>query len=294
MQTLEALKQNINSTRELHSVVRTMKTLAAVNMRQYARAGEAVGQYSLTVEQGLAMFFRTHSHLGGIVRERGGDSPGLIAFGTDQGMCGQLNEDVHLQARSIMKAQNTQRLAVMGERLAGILQAENHEVERMFEVPGSVGYVARLMAELLELIHQWTEKGVTSVTLVNTRPSAAMSGAVVTTQLLPINLPELRRSLEKGSDDRRCLPMTTLPDDVLLAGLLEQYLSVKLYRAAAESMVSENSARLAAMQGAEKNIEERLVELTELYNQRRQSGITEELMDIVSGFEALSDERMLE
>ncbi|WP_147820889.1 F0F1 ATP synthase subunit gamma [Salidesulfovibrio onnuriiensis] len=288
MQTLEALKQTIHSTSELHAVVRTMKTLAAVNMRQYARAGEAVGQYSLTVEQGLAMLFRVRPHLGGTARPGGSGVPGFIAFGTDQGMCGQLNEEIHGAARRLL-SRPAVRVAAMGERLAGVFQAEGQDVERILGVPGSVAYVARLVAELLDLIRNWTEEGIGSITLINTRPAAGALGTVEITQLLPIDLPALRTSLER-EDSRRCLPLFTLDDEELLAGLLEQYLSVTLYRAAAESMVSENSARLAAMQGAERNIEDRLVELTDLYNQRRQSGITEELMDIVSGFEALSRE----
>jgi F-type H+-transporting ATPase subunit gamma len=287
MQTLESLKQTIGSTEELHSVVRTMKSLAAVNMRQYAKAGEAVGQFSRTVEQGLAMLFRVRPDLARTGGETHGATQGLITFGSDQGMCGQLNEEVYRVASDALDSGGQVRRAVMGERLAGNFLAENEEVEHVFEVPGSVTYIARLVADLLNVIRQWTEEGVASVTLVNTRPGSGASGTVVVTSLLPMDLGALRESIGDGTKERRGLPMFTLDAERLLAGLLEQYLSVKLYRAAAESMVSENSARLTAMQGAEKNIEDRLDELTEAYNRRRQTGITEELMDIVSGFEAL-------
>jgi F-type H+-transporting ATPase subunit gamma len=74
----------------------------------------------------------------------------------------------------------------------------------------------------------------------------------------------------------------------LLYDLLGQYLFVTLYQALAESLASENAARLAAMQAAENNIEERLKDLRLQYNQLRQSTITEELLDIVAGFEALT------
>jgi F-type H+-transporting ATPase subunit gamma len=74
----------------------------------------------------------------------------------------------------------------------------------------------------------------------------------------------------------------------LISALLGQYLFVALYQALAESLASENAARLAAMQAAENNIEERLKDLRLQYNQLRQSTITEELLDIVAGFEALT------
>jgi F-type H+-transporting ATPase subunit gamma len=74
-----------------------------------------------------------------------------------------------------------------------------------------------------------------------------------------------------------------------MASLLRQRLFVALYQAFAESMASENASRLASMQAAERNIEERLEELQALFRYRRQHGITEELLDIVAGFEALSE-----
>ncbi|GIW83193.1 MAG: hypothetical protein KatS3mg105_5000 [Gemmatales bacterium] len=71
---------------------------------------------------------------------------------------------------------------------------------------------------------------------------------------------------------------------------MRQYLFVSLYRACAESQASENAARLAAMRGAERNISERITELTHAFHQTRQMTITEELLDIASGFEALLQE----
>jgi F-type H+-transporting ATPase subunit gamma len=73
----------------------------------------------------------------------------------------------------------------------------------------------------------------------------------------------------------------------LFSRLIRQYLFISLYRATVESLASENAARLAAMQAAEKNIEERLTVLNAEYRQQRQNLITGELLDIVSGFEAL-------
>jgi F-type H+-transporting ATPase subunit gamma len=75
-----------------------------------------------------------------------------------------------------------------------------------------------------------------------------------------------------------------------LRALLSGYLFVSLFRACAESLASENASRLAAMQRAEKNINELLDDLNRTFHRLRQSGIDEELFDVVSGFEALSAE----
>ena len=75
-----------------------------------------------------------------------------------------------------------------------------------------------------------------------------------------------------------------------LRALIREYLFISLFRACAESLASENASRLAAMQRAEKNIDELLENLNRTFHRLRQSGIDEELFDVVSGFEALSGE----
>ena len=84
--------------------------------------------------------------------------------------------------------------------------------------------------------------------------------------------------------------MFTMAPDRLLSFLMRQYLFVGFFRAVAESLASENSARIVAMQGAERNIEERLTELTARYHQHRQMNITSELLEVVAGFEALESD----
>ncbi|GAG38988.1 unnamed protein product, partial [marine sediment metagenome] len=79
--------------------------------------------------------------------------------------------------------------------------------------------------------------------------------------------------------------------DQLFTSLVRQYLFGALFRAFAESLASENASRLASMQAAEKNIEERIDQLRLRFHRHRQSAITEELLDVVAGFEVLSQER---
>jgi F-type H+-transporting ATPase subunit gamma len=76
----------------------------------------------------------------------------------------------------------------------------------------------------------------------------------------------------------------------LFSQLVQQYLFISLYQAMAASLAAENASRLAATQSAERNIRDRLEDLTSQYRQQRQSAITAELLDVVSGFEALTGE----
>jgi F-type H+-transporting ATPase subunit gamma len=116
-----------------------------------------------------------------------------------------------------------------------------------------------------------------------------VSGATyrpMTVRLLPVDRKWLK-NLEMKKWPSKTLPMFTMDWEALFRSLIREYLFVSLYRAFAESLASENASRLAAMQSAEKNIEERLEELFLQYHRQRQMTITEELLDIVAGFEAL-------
>jgi F-type H+-transporting ATPase subunit gamma len=116
-----------------------------------------------------------------------------------------------------------------------------------------------------------------------------VSGAIYhphSLRLLPVDqvwLDELRNRKWES----RSLPMYTLDFDGLFLALLREYLFVSLYRAFTESLASENASRLAAMQSAEKNIEEQLDEIHVAFHRQRQMTITEELLDIVAGYEAM-------
>jgi F-type H+-transporting ATPase subunit gamma len=81
--------------------------------------------------------------------------------------------------------------------------------------------------------------------------------------------------------------MYTVDTGHLFQALIREYLFVSLFRALAESLASENAARLASMQVAERNIEDRLKSLTSQFHQCRQTAVTSELLDIISAFEAL-------
>jgi len=268
-----------------------MTNLAAVNIRQYSRANEAVAGYSRTVEIGLGMLLRLNPELLDTPWTRRDKGLGLVAFGTDQGMCGQLNALVQEQTIHLVRdsEEDDIRLLVMGDRLFALFADTAVVPESSFAVPGSVEAIAGLVSELLVRLEAWTEEGVSTIKLVNSRPGSGVAHEPVVTQLLPLYSGKLKIFKEK-MQNRRGLPMYTMEPAPLLSALVRQYLFVTLYRAATESMTSENSSRLAAMQGAERNIEDQLDRLGSTYRQRRQITITDELLDIVSGFEALQDQ----
>jgi F-type H+-transporting ATPase subunit gamma len=118
-------------------------------------------------------------------------------------------------------------------------------------------------------------------------PGAAFRPNMVS--LFPLDMDWLRALAEKKWPSRT-LPTFSMDAEGLFSSLVRHYLFFSLYRAFVESLASENASRLASMQMAEKNIEESLSELSVQFHRRRQAAITSELLDVVTGFEAITGE----
>lgn len=293
MKTVESIKSSISSAEDLGSVVRTMKTLAAVNIRQYEAAVESLTEYSRTIHTGLRMLLREgadeRSDSG-----RSGTATGVIVFGSDQGMCGQFNEQICRFTEQLLLEHAPPIVPVIcaGHRVADLLAGNRVQVAHTFDLPGSVEATTSLVHDLLPCIDQWRESHrVGRILVAHNRRQSASSWKPHSFRLLPLQLEQFARP-DSASEERvsKCLPYWTMPTAALFSRLVRQFLFVSLFRACAESQAGENASRIAAMQSAEKNIGERLRTLRTQYAQTRQNSITEELLDVVTGFEALQSE----
>jgi F-type H+-transporting ATPase subunit gamma len=292
METIESLQRRIASVGDLLSVVRTMKALAAVSIRQYEKAVEALLDYSRTVELGAQVLVRERRDELSLNAPRGESKLGAIIFGSDQGMCGQFNEEIATYALTMMDELDARRagrrVLAIGGRVSGHLLAAKQPLEELFSTPASTGGITPLVQDILLQIDQWgAQDGVQQVYLFFNTLDRGASYSPHNLHLLPMDVERLQR-LAKRPWPSPVLPTFHMDWNRLFSALVRQYLFISIYQAAATSLASENAARLAAMQAAEKNIQEHIAELTIRYHQQRQTAITEELLDIVSGFEVLA------
>ncbi len=292
MQTIEQLRRKIASADDLKSIVRTMKVLAAVNIRQYEKAVDSLGDYNRTVEMGLQILVKSRPEIVATAREAPPAETLAVIFGSDQGMCGQFNEEISSFAFENLRKKNIPRdqrfLVPIGERVAAILENEKERVEKKYSLPGSVAAITHVVQQILIDIEEWNAKtGFQNVLLFFNKHLSGSSYKAEVIRILPIDRIWLL-VLQQREWPSHMIPQFTAHWEKLFSSLLHQYLFVSLYRAFAESLASENASRLVAMQGAEQNIEEMLSGLNDQYHQRRQMTITEEILDIVSGFEALN------
>jgi F-type H+-transporting ATPase subunit gamma len=292
-QTLEALRRRIHRVEEIQSVVTTMKAMAAVNIRQYEEAVESLAKYNDTVEMGLQIALRHRPEEIKIARRVFSGPLGAIVFGSDQGMVGQFNQDIAGHAFTVLRkgplGERPCTLLAIGRRVAARLAQTDHQPDVSLPVPGSLAGITPMVQELLVRIEAWREgQDIEQILLFYNTPLQGAAYRATALQLLPVDLRWLRK-LEKREWPSRGLPTYTLEWDALFAALIREYFFAALYRALAESLASENASRLSSMQAAEKNIEERLDELNAQYHDLRQSSITEELMDVVAGYEILAE-----
>lgn len=294
MQTTESLKRRMKSAGDLLSVVKTMKALAAVSIRQYQKAVESLTDYNRTVEMGLQIVLK--ERMGAMLQRKTSTMKrlGVIVFGSDQGLCGQLNEQISVFTldyikKTGVKKENRKVLSV-GARVADYVEDAGQSVDELMGTPASTSGITPLVQEIIMIIDEWHfQHNVDHFLLFYNK---YVSGAIYhphMVQLLPVNRDWLKEIARKKWESKS-LPIFRMDGDQLFSSLIREYLFVSLYRAFAESLASENASRLASMQNAEKNIEEQLQDLHMQFHRTRQMTITEELLDIVAGFEAMQEE----
>jgi F-type H+-transporting ATPase subunit gamma len=286
------LRRKIDSAVNLQSVVRTMKALAASSIGQYEQSVRALGDYYRTVELGLGVCFRGTASaelMKGVPRQTDAGVIGAVVFGSDQGLVGRFNDVVADYAVKTLAALPAKAMVwAVGERVHARLADAGLQPWGLFAVPNSVKAITPLVGQILvESETRRSRDEVSELHLFYNRPTSGAVYAPVNQRLLPLD-ENWQRKLAELPWPTGNLPEVMGGGTLTLRALIREYLFVSLFRACAESLASENASRLAAMQRADKNIDELLEHLNGTFHRLRQSGIDEELFDVISGFEALS------
>jgi len=289
--TAASLRRKINSAGDLQSVVRTMKALAASSIGQYEKSVSGLADYYRVVELGLGACFRAREPETTMPdRQRPGDAGaiGAIVFGSDQGLVGQFNDVVADYAVQTLAAlPGKPEVWAVGERVHARLTDAGLPMMGLFAVPNSVKAITPLVGQIqIESESHRTRGEYARVYVFHNRPQAGALYEPVSQRLLPLDA-EWQQGLAKVAWPTGTLPEVLCGGTATLRALIREYLFISLFRACAESLASENASRLAAMQRADKNIDDLLEDLNGTFHRSRQSGIDEELFDVVSGFEAL-------
>ena len=292
--TMESLRRKIDGAGDLESVVRTMKVLAASNIVQYEKAVISLADYFRTVEEGLYICFQKAEErtLAEKYWQSRSETTDAVIFGSDQGLVGQFNDTLAEFAYGYLhKIDGKKRIWAVGDRMQSKLEDSGIDVTGVFQVPGSVKMIVPLVGQILLETDSYRCKGeIPQLFIFHNKPKPGALYDPFVHRLLPLD-DNWRNSLAKIKWTTNNLPEPINGLETTLHGLIREYLFITIFRAGAESLASENASRLAAMQRAEKNIDELLEDLNRAFHRLRQSTIDEELFDVISGSEALSSDK---
>lgn len=305
-ETSQSLRHKIDGAAELASVVRTMKVLAAASLGQYERAARSLDVYYHTVVLGLVACLRQPglSMPGSPHPPRAGEpaaarfktayppnpsaAVGAVVFGSDQGLVGQFNDVLaDFVLHSLATYPGEKQVWAMGERMHARLIDAGLTPMGLFNVPHSVAAITPLVGQILiDSEAQRERAGIDEVYVFHHQPDNAALYHPVRQRLLPLD------SVWRSELIAHPWPSNNLPEvvgnaEATLHALVREYLFVSLFQACAESLAAENACRLAAMQRAEKNIDELREDLNRTFNRLRQATIDEELFDVIAGYESL-------
>ena len=293
--TTESLRRKISSAGDLQSVVRTMKALAASSIGQYENSVRALADYYRTVELGLGACIRETGPAATMTRRRGtafAGTIGAIVFGSDQGLVGQFNDVVADYAiKTLAPLPGTPQIWAVGERVHARLADAGLSPAGQFTVPTSVEAITQLIGQIQieSEVHRDKVEDADLYVFYN-RPRSGALYEPVSQRLLPLDA-QWQQDFARVRWPTGKLPEIISTGTDTLRALIREFLFISLFRACAESLASENASRLAAMERADKNIDELLETLHGTFHRLRQSGIDEELFDVISGFEALVKSR---
>lgn len=288
METLDSLKKTLNTSKSIKQVVSTMKALSAANIKKYEKIVKILYAYRSNIEIGIQamMIYGKNLKISDInYLNKTGSKNLAVVFGSNQGLCGRFNDRIKIfVVNDIEDIKNTQ-VIVVGERLLNLMGTTDLNITKSVYLPNSLENSSSTIYEILQVIEEKIgKKEIDNVFLYYTLSDDTINGTVVKTRLIPID----KKLLDKAKSNvwpTNNLPYWQIKDQILISDLLKQYIFVVLNNALANSITSEQRNRLITLQSAETNINELIRNKNLEYNQKRQTTITNELLDVVAGYQ---------
>ena len=288
--TIEALKKRIKVTEDLREIVGTMKALSSVSILQYEQANTALAQYRHNLKDAFHALIKQ----GGLPKNEVKTAQNrqlVILIGTDNGMVGKFNKEILDKAKADLKKQgvslkNTLFLTV-GKRIGGLAMQSNLKLYAKYAVANSVKMVNTIAETVIMKIDEATRKEhITSVCVWYHKRNKNEPVSVQKQQIIPFDFAAYQKLKDKpwGTNN---IPLIPIERKKMFAALLNEYLTIALASQLNYSLAAEHYTRMTNMQNAEKNIDESLEQMNLEYQQERQENITDELIDVISGAEAV-------
>jgi F-type H+-transporting ATPase subunit gamma len=293
MPSLKDLRLRINSVKSTRKITSAMKMVAASKLRRAQTAAEQGRPYAARMERmlgALAAGMAGQSGAPALMVGTGRDQTHLlIAITGDRGLCGGFNSSIaratRQTAQSLVAEGKTVKILTVGRKGRDQLKRDFASlIVDGWEGIGKKGVTFAETDQIADKVLAMFEEGAFDVcTVIYNRFQSVISQVVTRQTLIPLSVP----AAEEKKDAYGAIYEFEPSEEAILADLLPRNLSVQLFRALLESNASEQGARMTAMDNATRNAGDMLNKLTVKYNRSRQAQITKELIEIISGAEAL-------
>ena len=295
MATLQDIKRRIRSVGNTRKITKAMELVAAARLRRAEERIEQMRDYADRMQELTAGTARAASSLRGqtLLQEREPRRVAIVALTGDRGLAGAFNGQILRRAFSLERSLRSEgkevRWLVVGRRGRSTLQFRRYAIEQAWlgftDRPSyhDAQGVAHRLAEL------YTEDEIDRAVLVYNQYVSPLVQRVTEQQVLPISEEVLGKDEEDEHDRALVGDFIYEPEpEQILERLLPVYLETEVYRALLESAASEHGARMTAMRNASKNAAELIDSLTLDLNRARQAEITQEILEVVAGADALT------
>jgi F-type H+-transporting ATPase subunit gamma len=293
--TLRSIRTRIKSVRSMQKITKAMKMVAASKLRRAQDAVVRARPYAHAIEEMLAQVLSERDESGEaahpLFEQRKAKKVEVVMLTSDRGSCGSFNSNVLRRGQRFVTEESGNyesiRFATIGRR--GRDYAKKRGLNARKDYPGLFGKLKFSMANEIanDLIAQFESGEVDQVFVLFNEFKSAISQKLTMVQLLPIVPPTAKAKAAAVSEVQLAPHLFEPSREDVLSALVPRQLSMQIWRALLESEASEHGARMTAMGAATKNAGEMIGRLTLQYNRARQAAITKELMEIVSGAEAL-------
>jgi F-type H+-transporting ATPase subunit gamma len=296
MPSLKDLRNRISSVKATQKITKAMQMVAAAKLRRAQAAAEAARPFAERMERVLASLaagVAGDDTAPALLRGTGSDRTHLLVLATgERGLCGAFNSSItrlcREHANRLLREGKDVKFLCIGKK--GYEMLRRQMGERIIEVVEinakqlGFGVAEPIGAKILDLFR----RGEFDVcTLFFSRFQSVISQVPTSLQLIPLELPERDAGEAAKAPGSDAVYEYEPDEESILAALLPRNISVQIYRALLENAASEQGARMSAMDNATRNAGEMIRKQTLVYNRSRQAMITKELIEIISGAEAL-------
>ena len=293
MASLKELRNRIASVKATQKITKAMQMVAAAKLRRAQQAAEAARPFSQRMDKVMANIAAALGDSDGapkLLSGTGDDKTHLLLVCTaERGLCGGFNSSIARlardKARELMAAGKTVKILPVGKKGADVLKSEFGSI--MMDVVDlrdvkQVGYQnAQDIAE--QILEMFSNEEFDVATLFYSEFQSVISQVPTAQQIIPPTIPEAEEDADSASLNYDYEP----EEEEILDDLLPRNVAVQIFRALLENAASEQGARMSAMDNATRNAGEMIDKLTLTFNRQRQAQITKELIEIISGAEAL-------